>query len=520
MDSQLTVYITLVTISGVLNLLLTLYVYMNRSLYGNIATMFILGTLAKMIYCFAYAFSLTSSALEQLRFWSVMQYVGMPYAPPLGLLFILSYLGYRLTKWRIAALLVIPTFSLLSNATNGWHHLYYKTYTINEALGPPYNYIEVGPLYIVHGAFTFVCFISSLFLLALRMKDTDSSNHPQLIALILAHLIPMGTSFSYLIGITPPGIDPVPMVLGFSSLFIWWAIVSSRLLTIVPIAKETIFNSIKDGVIVFDIRNRMVEYNHGCQSMFNKLDRSLLGQPLDKVWPDLFGGSAPVPDLSVESQELEVVSNEPNERIYQVRISPLKRSANSPRDGSVMIITDITELKRMQLRLEHHAYYDELTDVFNRRAFFDRCEDTFASAVQQNIPFTVILFDIDEFKKVNDTHGHAAGDRVLIHVSQLCKANLADNMLFARYGGEEFVLALFGKTAEEGETFAEHLRQQIEAQPVMVDGQWINVTSSFGIAELTDNPEESLMQLLHSADEALYAAKRGGRNRVCIYGKC
>lgn len=72
----------------------------------------------------------------------------------------------------------------------------------------------------------------------------------------------------------------------------------------------------------------------------------------------------------------------------------------------------------------------------------------------------------------------------------------------------------------EGETFAEHLRQQIEAQPVMVDGQWINVTSSFGIAELTDNPEESLMQLLHSADEALYAAKRGGRNRVCIYGKC
>jgi diguanylate cyclase (GGDEF)-like protein len=519
-DSPLTAYIALVSVSGVLNLLVGFYVYVKRHLYANIAAIFILGTAAEMIYCFAYAFSLTSSTLEELRFWSVMQYFGMPFAPPLGLLFALHYLGYRITKGRVAALMAFPVLSLLSNATNDLHHLHYKSYQIHETLGAPYYDIEVGVTYIINGSFMFVCMLGGSLLLLARWKDTDPAYRPQLASLICAMLLPMTVSFLYLIGVTPTGIDPVPMVVGVSSVLMWWAIVSSRLLTIVPIAKDTIFHSISDGVIVLDKPGRLVEFNDGCRRMFHRLDRSMFGQPLHAVWPQLFGAAAPpAPELGAGPQELEVAAHEPEERVYRVRVSPLKRTAQSSWAGTVMIITDISELKRLQRKLERRAYYDELTQVFNRRAFFERCEEGYARLKRDGSPFTVILFDVDHFKKVNDTYGHIAGDQVLIHVARICKSCLTDDMLFARYGGEEFVLALFGRTASEGQEFAERLRTRIASQRLEVDGTLIKVTSSFGVAEASGRAEESLQQILRRADEALYEAKRGGRNQVRIYAE-
>lgn len=517
MDSALTTYMTLVTVSGTLNLFLGLYVFFRRKQYSKISTYFLMGTAATTIYCFGYTFSLTSSTLEQLRFWSVVQYFGMPFAPPLGLLFVLKYFGFKVKKGQIAALLAVPALSLLSNATNRFHHLHYKHYKVHPLLGAPYNDIEVGPTYIVMGAFIFLCFISSHLLLISRWKDTDKAYRPQLLTLLGAHFIPMATSFLYLVGVTPAGIDPVPMVLGVTSILMWWTIESSRLLTIVPIAKDAIFHSIVSGVIVLDKQDRLVEYNDSCQKMFPKLDRSMFGQPLEKIWPAMFGPLSPLPQPGEHKQELEVVAREPEERISQVRISPLKQSGRSELKGTVMIITDITELKQMQQKLEHHAYYDELTQILNRRAFMERCEEGYAKCREEGTAFTAILFDIDHFKHINDTYGHLAGDRVLVHIARLCKSRLADDVLFARYGGEEFVLALFGRTEEEGRRYAEELRETIATHPAEVDGEMIRVTSSFGVAISSGLQGESLQKLLHFADEALYEAKRGGRNRVCVH---
>lgn len=517
MDSPLTYYMTLVTVSGVLNLLLCSYVFVKRRLYAKISTFFILSTAATTIYCFAYAFSLTSSTLGQLRFWSVMQYIGMPFAPAFGFLFVQQYVGFKITRARIIAILVIPVLSLLSNATNEFHHLHYKMYKIHETFGAPYNNIEVGPTYIIMGSFILVCFLGSITLLLSRWKDMDRSYRPQLVSVLGAQLIPMVTSFLYLIGVTPAGIDPVPMVVGISSVLMWWTIESSRLLTIIPIAKDTIFHSISDGVIVLDKAGRLVEFNNGCSRMFNQLDRSMFGQPLDKIWSLMFGSAASaVPELAAGSQELEVVSTHPEERIYQVRVSQLQQNERSNMAGTVMIISDITELKLLQQQLKRHADYDELTQIFNRRAFFERFKEGYALTKQNAEPFTVILFDIDDFKKVNDTYGHDTGDQALVHVVNICQSCLSDNMLFARYGGEEFVLALFGNTASEGEAFAERLREQIALQPLIVDGTVIRLTSSFGVSEAS-NTDVSLQQLLHYADQALYAAKHGGRNQVRVY---
>lgn len=519
MGSALTTYLTIVTASGVLNFLLLVYVLTNRRLYGAISTFFLLGVAATTIYCFAYSMSLTSSTLDQMRFWSVMQYFGMPFAPAFGLMFVLRYLGYRLPRWQVAAMLVIPVMALAGNATNDWHHLHYKTYSVHDLLGPPYYRIEVGPTYVIMGAYLLVCLLGSIFLLLSRWRDTAWPYRGQLLSLTGAHLIPMVASFLYLIGVTPEGIDPVPMLTGVSAILLWWTIESSRLLTVVPVAKEVIFHSISDGVIVLDNLGRLVEYNEGCRRMFPRLDESKYGHPLDAVWSLMFGTAESVPVLGEGPRELEVDAGGPDVRHYRVRISPLTADRKRSTAGTVMIISDITELKLLQQKLEHHAYYDELTQVFNRRAFFERCESDFARAKREALPFTTILFDIDNFKQVNDTYGHSVGDQVLAHVARIANSCLQEGMLFARYGGEEFVLALAGRSATDGKTFAEQLRRRIAAQPLTAGGKTISITSSFGVAETTGVVDESLQHLLHFSDKALYEAKRSGRNRVCVYGQ-
>jgi len=252
--------------------------------------------------------------------------------------------------------------------------------------------------------------------------------------------------------------------------------------------------------------------------MFRRLDRTMLSRPLNDVWSAMFGAGASVPDLESGAQDLEVLADGEEERIYQVRISPLQQNMKRGIPGTIMIISDITELKQMQKKLEQHAYYDDLTEIYNRRAFYELCEEMFARAGRENAPFTTILFDVDHFKKVNDMYGHHAGDLALVHTVRICGENLEEDMLLARYGGEEFVLALYGRTADFGKQFAEKLRERIASQPLVVDGTVIHLTSSFGIAEYPGHGAKTLQDMLRCSDEALYEAKRNGRNRVCVYG--
>lgn len=489
MSSPLTAYIALTSVSGVINLLLFLYVFLKRKTYGSISTFFLLGVATKIIYCFAYAFSLaTSSTLGEMRFWSVMQYVGMPFAPPVGTLFIMQYLGYRITWRRVAGLLAIPVLVLLSNATNEWHHLHYKVYQIHETLGAPYYRIEIGPIYVIMVWFLYLCMMVNMVLLFSRWRHAGPRFRHQLLSLVFANLIPLVTSFLYLTGVTPEGIDPVPMVVGISSILMMWAIDSSRMLAIMPVAMDAVFHSIGDGVLVLDKSGRLVEYNDSCRRMFGGLERSMVGQPMEKVWSAMFGSGAPAPNLGENAQELEVTAEDgggrDGGRTYQVRISPLKKPKKNSSPGTVMIISDITELKRMQQQLERHAYYDELTGIYNRRAFLEYGEAAYEQAGRGSVPFTAILFDIDHFKRINDTYGHQAGDQVLVHVAGITRRCLKKDMLFARYGGEEFVLALPGHSVSRGRHFAEMLRWHIESEPLMVNGQTMSIRPVSGLPGL------------------------------------
>ncbi|THF82228.1 histidine kinase N-terminal 7TM domain-containing diguanylate cyclase [Cohnella fermenti] len=517
MNSQLTAFVTLISTSGVFNLYLCIYVLNRRHLYPNIAKYFVLYTAATAVYCFGSAFGLMATSLEQMKLWTIVLYMGMPFSPPLGLLFNCRYLGIKVTKRRVAALLTIPSITLAMVATNDWHHLHYRVFEVDPVLGAPYVHLEIGAWYAVHGIFIFGCMFASFLLLLSRWKETAQSYRLQLVALMCGQLVPIVTAFAYLIGVTPPGIDPVPVVLWLSSILYVVSINSSRMFSIVPIAKDAIFNSMDNGVVVTDETNRLIEFNRQAESMFPRLDKSMFGMSIEQAWLELAGAPLPAEWETTAFVCEYPFASDPAKRIYQVRATSLRHANN--RRGQLIIIADVTELKRLQDQLEHQAYYDELTRIYNRRAFFQKGEQALVAAKEASLPFALILFDIDHFKRVNDTYGHQTGDRLLKHVADVCSAELAEGMLFARYGGEEFAVALGGSTAEEGEALANRLRRRVEEQPLPLHTgeRSIAVTVSVGVTEAAVGAGESLYQLLSEADQALYAAKGGGRNQVRVY---
>ncbi|MCD4485861.1 GGDEF domain-containing protein [Chromobacterium vaccinii] len=168
------------------------------------------------------------------------------------------------------------------------------------------------------------------------------------------------------------------------------------------------------------------------------------------------------------------------------------------------LIDELTEVSRI----------DFLTGIANRRAFTQTADAEIARACRAGESATLILFDIDHFKQVNDQHGHDSGDAVLVHVAAIIERICRENDLAGRYGGEEFVVLASHGNASSGETLAERLRAGIAESPCSLpSGQQLAVTASFGVATLGE-ASATLESLLQAADRALYAAKRQGRNRV------
>lgn len=176
-------------------------------------------------------------------------------------------------------------------------------------------------------------------------------------------------------------------------------------------------------------------------------------------------------------------------------------------------------LQEANSKLESLSTTDSLTGIYNRRNFDDQLEVEFARAKRYNTPLSCIMFDIDHFKKVNDTHGHLFGDEVLRMIGISLKEELRRHDIFARYGGEEFVILLPETGSECARTVAEKIRHTIAKKAVTKDGISVTVTVSLGVAELDNERMKAGRDLVEKADHAMYHAKNSGRNRTVIYSR-
>jgi diguanylate cyclase (GGDEF)-like protein len=160
------------------------------------------------------------------------------------------------------------------------------------------------------------------------------------------------------------------------------------------------------------------------------------------------------------------------------------------------------------------ASTDPLTSVYNRRTFEELADAQLSRARRVRTPVSLLMLDLDHFKRVNDTHGHVAGDHVLAGFAALVRTCLRKEDLLGRYGGEEFVVLLPGATAASAGALAERIRDTVETTPVKGLGQDISITVSVGCTTETGPSLPALQDMIARADEALYRAKHDGRNRV------
>ena len=167
--------------------------------------------------------------------------------------------------------------------------------------------------------------------------------------------------------------------------------------------------------------------------------------------------------------------------------------------------------------IKNIAIYDTLTGLYNRRYFEERLGVEAQKSFFSNTPLSLVMVDIDHFKKVNDTFGHTEGDQVLCMISSLLKASVRKKDTVSRYGGEEFILILPEAGLDESFVIAERIRRLVEKSPFEVGKTQVNLTLSMGISNFPSHRAKSKEELVKMADQALYDAKRGGRNKVCIF---
>jgi two-component system cell cycle response regulator len=173
-----------------------------------------------------------------------------------------------------------------------------------------------------------------------------------------------------------------------------------------------------------------------------------------------------------------------------------------------------SEIKRAQQKLAEMATMDGLTGLYNRRYFLESLQKEMGRADRVNSELALYMFDIDDFKSVNDRHGHQAGDAVLAGLGRLLRENIRLIDVPSRYGGEEFAVLLPSTKLREAQTACERLRRAVGGHTFTLDGTAIRITVSIGVASYWPKSGYAAGQLVEAADKALYEAKKTGKNRV------
>ncbi len=313
---------------------------------------------------------------------------------------------------------------------------------------------------------------------------------------------------------------------------------------VVPPRVKMAFDSLSEGVVLINQKARIVHVNASFSEKTNMPVASLLGRRMRELgWTDVKSNILDE-DLpwfralnekeSVTGIRLYLPIQNGRILIFKVNSTPILDGSETCR-GAIATFDDMTqvekqneqlqimlkkletselEIRRQNKALEILATQDPLTGCMNRRSFFEKFDNDLGLAIRHKHDISCIMFDIDHFKNINDTQGHAAGDHVLKETSAILKSLLRKGDILGRYGGEEFVIVLPHAEITGAIEVAERYRLAIEAY----DFAGIRITASFGVSSTAFGAIES-SALIDQADKALYVAKNGGRNQVISWGQ-
>ncbi len=287
----------------------------------------------------------------------------------------------------------------------------------------------------------------------------------------------------------------------------------------------SVVTNLEDGVVAIDRHHNIVLFNEGAQRIFGYASGEMVGQHLNILLPerfhlqhdlmvDEFGASQRIAE-NMAQRSRQIYGRRKDGSEFVASIAILKMGGGADRHYAA-IVRDISENKKTEEELLRLAATDPLTGAFNRREFMALAEQESMRAHRYGHPLSIMMLDLDHFKRLNDTYGHAAGDKALQRFTTLCCNALRTCDIFGRWGGEEFVALLPETDAEGASIIAERLRKIVSQNILAYNDQKISLTTSIGIAQYRSG-EVAVEGPLGRADTAVYDAKKAGRNRISVY---
>lgn len=499
---------------------------------GRDALIMMLCSLA--IWSFAYAMITFSSDLETKKFWLRVENVGILSQPVFWIIFILGYSrqGRALNWGYIALLSIVPAVSMIMIASDRWFHLYYSSVKLLDGNYGPLV-IERGPWYGVAVFQAYALDLIATILLIWRFIQFRNIFRTQLVFLIVAALIPLFTNIGYqVVSIFLPSlflpVDLTPISFTLSISLISSGIFRTRLLDLVPIARDVVMEHIPEMVFVVDAHDRVLDVNTVAEKWLGMTRDQIIGKDPIEIfgkWPDLYNRF-----LTTEKtrEEVKIYGDPP--LTLEVVITPLYN--NEKINGRVVLAYDITKRKQLEMdlkakiieidslrvQLQDQAIRDSLTGVFNRRFLAEALEREIAKANREDMPISIVMMDVDHFKSFNDTYGHKCGDAVLRDLAGFLTKNSRHGDIVCRYGGEEFVILMPEASFQNAFERAQSWQQAYASKTIEYEDKALKVTFSAGVASYPQHGPNG-ETILHAADHALYESKSNGRNRVTAFQK-
>ena len=445
---------------------------------------------------------------------SKFQYVGIAFTPLAWLVFSLTAIGATryLDRRTLLLLAIVPSITVLLAMSNDYHHLIWTQirFTRFRVMA------EHGPWFVVHIAYSYLLIgIATLSAFIEYLRNPRYKR--ELVAIVVAPLLVLLANLSRLVGWFDTGdLDLVSIAFTVAILLFSWVVISDNYLQLAPTARTLLVENMQDSLLVVNDEYRIVDANPSAERLFGTDREGLVGQPLSMLVPD-----DGVRDRLLKDSFTELTLQGRPFQALNTRIS----FGTGRVHGHLIVLRDIAELKKAQEQLQrttralqqaNHelqvlANTDGLTRLANRRHFFEQFNRELARLERTGGELCLLLIDLDHFKRINDTHGHTAGDAVLQRVSALLDTTVRKCDIAGRLGGEEFGL-LFPDTGIDGARhFAERLLEAIRNSHRDDD---IPVTASMGLTAAGNDLD--MQRILERADTALYRSKEAGRNQLSV----
>ncbi|MBP7199773.1 MAG: diguanylate cyclase [Thermotogaceae bacterium] len=491
--------------------LLGMYSFYKRELTGAGPLGFLM--LAITWWSTMYGLELLSNDLQQMRLLNSISYPAIVSLPVFVFMFVMAILDRRewFTFKRVVLLFIVPAIVNLTMWTNEFHWLFYTVSEIDTQWPFPVQKLVHGPLFWINIVYTYVLLVGSIVLLLREWFYSERPYRTQLSIILLGMAFPILVNLNYLFKILPVGyIDLTPVAFFLTSLFAALSIFRFRLFDLRPIAKETVIRNLEDGIVVIDKSDILIDVNPVSVKLLEIDGEKALGLPIDDAFsrmPALLGFIG-----STDSRSEMVIG----ERIVESRKTSIMSKRGRLR-GHIVLLTDITDRKRIEEALKESqemyrtlATTDMLTGVLNRYSLDQLLERETERSRRYREPLSVIMFDLDDLKKINDTHGHHAGDTALKALSFQILSKIRKSDSLGRWGGDEFLIVAPSTDLDGALEMAEKLRTEIDSGEFEAIDK---LSISMGVSSL-EVGEKDYDGLLRRVDRALYESKRRGKNRA------